>query len=106
MLNKIQQDTNKGTLITMTQHHPLFTTAFLLSVWAKSYQVYCIRKFVSLLLALKRTDNSSLLQQLVNLDSELAILAQTAVNTEQHLNQLTYQLYGLTVEEIGMVERG
>lgn len=63
-------------------------------------------KFVSLLLALKRTDNTSLLQQIVKLDKELEALAQTIASTEQQLNQLTYQLYGLTEEEIGMVERG
>lgn len=62
-------------------------------------------KFVSLLLALKRTSNTSLLQQLVNLDSELETLSQTIASTEQKLNQLTYQLYGLTEEEIGMINK-
>lgn len=60
-------------------------------------------KFVGLLLALKRTDNTSLLQQLINIDKELEALAQTIASTEQQLNQLTYQLYGLTEEEMWMI---
>jgi hypothetical protein len=63
-------------------------------------------KFVRLLLALKRTDNTSLLQQIVKLDNELVQLQQDIYNQETQLNKLTYQLYGLSKEEVEMIERG
>lgn len=63
-------------------------------------------KLLKELLKLKKTDNSSLQQQILDLDKRLDQLETEIAAKEKAMNQLVYALYGLSPEEIQRIERG
>lgn len=58
------------------------------------------------LLTLRTTTEQTLHDRIFALDAEITALDHTIAKCETTLNQLTYQLYNLTPEEIAMVEGG
>lgn len=64
------------------------------------------RRLVRALLALRRTDNAALRDQVVALDADIARLDADIAIAEYEMNDLVYRLYALTPEEREMVERG
>ena len=64
------------------------------------------KKLVSKLLALRKTDHSALKERIVSLDDEITEMDKRIINAEKEMNQMVYGLYGLTDEEIAVVESG
>lgn len=64
------------------------------------------KRLVALLLKLRKTNNAALRRQVVELDEEIMTLDETIEDAEREMNRLTYRLYGLTEEEIRLVEGG
>jgi hypothetical protein len=64
------------------------------------------KKLLKLLLTLRTTTEPPLKTRILALDQEITQLDQTIAERESALNAITYQLYGLTPEEIAMVEGG
>lgn len=67
---------------------------------------YTANKLVNSLLALRKTDNDALREQVVNIDAEIQSLDANIAQAENEMNQLIYGLYGLTEDEIKLVEAG
>ena len=63
-------------------------------------------KLLDLLLKLKRIDNLSLRQQVLDLDVQLDRIQAEINRQEQAINALIYPLYSLTADEIALIERG
>jgi hypothetical protein len=63
-------------------------------------------RLLKLLLTLRTTTEAPLKNRILSLDQEITQLDQTIAAREAALNAITYQLYGLTQEEIAMVEGG
>ena len=63
-------------------------------------------KLLDLLLKLKRIDNVSLRQQVLDLDVQLDRIQAEINRQEQAINALIYPLYSLTADEIALIERG
>ena len=63
-------------------------------------------KLLDLLLKLKRTDNVSLRQQVLDLGVQLDRIQAEINRQEQAINALIYPLYSLNVDEITFIERG
>lgn len=86
--------------------------AFIAAQWRqKIRQTHITEKFdakklVNLLLKLRKTSNQAIVDQVVKLDAEIRKLETTIAKAESEMNQLTYELYDLTEEEIRMVEAG
>ena len=64
------------------------------------------KKLVSKLLALRKTDHSALKERIVSLDDEITNMDKRIMNAEKEMNEMVYGLYGLTDEEIAVVESG
>lgn len=64
------------------------------------------KRLLEKLLALRRTDNPAIVEQVVELDRELRELDAEIERAEGEMNQLLYSLYGLSDDEIRLVERG
>jgi hypothetical protein len=64
------------------------------------------KKLVKHLLTLRTTTEAPLKQRILTLDQEITTLDTTIATKEAELNAITYRLYGLTQEEIAMVEGG
>ena len=62
-------------------------------------------KLLDLLLKLKRIDNVSLRQQVLDLDVQLDRIQAEINRQEQAINALIYPLYSLTADEIALIER-
>ena len=58
------------------------------------------------LLALRKTDHAALKERIVSLDAEITALDNRIAAAENAMNELVYGLYGLTKEEIAIVEAG
>ncbi len=67
---------------------------------------FTAKKLIGLLLKLRKTENPAIREQLVKIDADIRELDQQIAAAEADMNQLTYQLYGLTEEEIRLVEGG
>jgi len=67
---------------------------------------YDAKRLLKQLLTLRQTTEEPLKQRILTLDQEITSLDQQIAQKESSLNQITYQLYGLTPEEITMVEGG
>jgi hypothetical protein len=66
---------------------------------------FAARKLVSALLSLRETDDDALKQAVVALDAEIQILDEKIDRAEQELNRIICRLYGLSPDEIRLVER-
>lgn len=64
------------------------------------------RRLLSLLLGLKTAASGRVRRAIVDLDAEIQILDAEIDEAEGEMNRLTYELYGLTAEEIRLVEQG
>ncbi len=65
---------------------------------------FTAKKLASKLLALRKTSHSLLKDRLVSLDAEIVALDKQIAAAENAMNELVYGLYGLTKEEIAIVE--
>ncbi|MDZ7698132.1 MAG: TaqI-like C-terminal specificity domain-containing protein [Deltaproteobacteria bacterium] len=78
--------------------------------WQKARQTHVTAKFdgkrlINLLLKLRKTGNPAIIDQVVRLDADVEAIGNEIEEAEARMNQLTYRLYGLTDEEIRLVER-
>lgn len=64
------------------------------------------KKLLRKLLQLRRTDNAALREQVIQLDADIAQLDRDIDAAERAMNDYVYELYGLTEEEIRLVEAG
>jgi len=64
------------------------------------------KTLVKSLLALRETDNTALRDQVAALDAEILALDAEIARAEADMNALVYRLYGLSDEEIRLVEAG
>ena len=64
------------------------------------------KKLVSKLLALLKTDHPALKERIITLDAEITDLDKRIAVAEREMNDMVYSLYGLTDEEISVVESG
>ena len=64
------------------------------------------KKLVSKLLALPKTDHLALKERIITLDAEITELDKQIAAAEKEMNEMVYGLYGLTDEEIAVVESG
>ncbi len=84
--------------------------AFIAAQWRhKARQTNVTEKFdakrlVNLLLKLRQTANDAICQQVVKIDADIQALDEQIAQAEADMNRLTYRLYGLTAEEIRLVE--
>ncbi|MDD4464355.1 MAG: Eco57I restriction-modification methylase domain-containing protein, partial [Desulfobacterales bacterium] len=62
------------------------------------------KKLISLLLKLRKTDNQTIKEQVVQIDTDIRALDEQIAEAEADMNRLTYRLYKLTDEEIRLVE--
>jgi len=62
------------------------------------------KKLVKLLTNLRTTDHEQLRKRLIEIDAEIETIGAQIEKHESKLNELIYGLYGLSEEEIGMVE--
>ncbi|MFP4422323.1 MAG: Eco57I restriction-modification methylase domain-containing protein [Desulfococcaceae bacterium] len=67
---------------------------------------FTAKKLIGLLLKLRKTENPAIREQLGKIDADIRELDQQIAAAEADMNQLTYRLYGLTEEEIRLVEGG
>jgi len=65
---------------------------------------FTARKLVSKLLDLRSSGNQSLKDQVVTKDREIGLMAEQIESAEQELNTLAYRLYGVTDDEIRIIE--
>ena len=66
--------------------------------------VFDAKKLMNFLLKLRKTNNSKIKEQVVQIDSDIQILDKQIVEAEADMNSLTYRLYKLTDDEIKLVE--
>lgn len=64
------------------------------------------KKLLKQLLTQRTTNEEPLRQRVLQLDQQITALDALIAQKESAINQITYQLYGLTAEEIAMVEGG
>lgn len=64
------------------------------------------KKLISGLLKLRKTDNQAIIKQVIKIEEELQQLENTIDEKEKEMNEIVYGLYGLTEEEIKVVEKG
>ncbi|MFW6101002.1 MAG: Eco57I restriction-modification methylase domain-containing protein [Bacteroidota bacterium] len=64
------------------------------------------KKLLNLLLKLRETDNKAIIEQIIQIDSDIQALDAEIAEAEAKMNSLTYKLYNLTEEEIRLVEGG
>jgi hypothetical protein len=64
------------------------------------------RKLVRLLLDLRVTNDADIRRRMLEMDAEIRSLTAQIAELERSLNQIIYGLYGLTPEEVAMVEAG
>jgi hypothetical protein len=87
-------------------------TPFLAAQWRHALrdlnvtEAFNATRLLKLLLTLRTTTEEPLKNRILSLDQEITHLDQTIAAQESALNAITYQLYGLTPEEIAMVEGG
>jgi hypothetical protein len=87
-------------------------TAFIAAQWRHALRDLNITesfnapRLLKLLLTLRTTNEQTLRDRILTLDSEITTLDQTIANKEAELNAIIYRLYGLTPGEIAMVEGG
>lgn len=67
---------------------------------------FTAQKLIASLLKLRQTDNPVIREQVAKIDTEIQQLDKEIASAETEMNQLTYQLYGLTEDEIRLVENG
>lgn len=67
---------------------------------------FTAQKLIGSLLKLRKTNNPAIREQLLQIDTEIQTLDKKIAQAEAEMNQLTYQLYGLTKDEILLVESG
>jgi len=67
-------------------------------------EAFDAKRLVKQLLTLRTTYEQPLSEKILTLDQEITNLEQTIASKESGLNAITYQLYGLSPEEIAMVE--
>lgn len=65
---------------------------------------FSAEKLLNSLLSLKKTENRSLTQQILEFDSRLDALDREIDRFEKEMNELVYSLYRLSEEEIAMIE--
>ncbi|GBC59372.1 hypothetical protein DENIS_0311 [Desulfonema ishimotonii] len=65
---------------------------------------FTAKKLVSLLCGLRKTDNPALMKQVVKFDAEIRELEREIDEKEAEINMQIYGLYGLSPEEIQMIE--
>ena len=87
-------------------------TAFIAAQWRLATrdlnvtEAFTAKRLVSRLLALRKTEHGTLKERLIAIDGEIAALDQEIAEAEKTMNELAYSLYGLTPEEIAIVEKG
>jgi len=87
-------------------------TPFLAAQWRHALrdqnitEAFDAKRLLKYLLTLRTTNEQNLRDRIVAIDQEITQLDQTIATKEAALNAITYQLYGLTPEEIAMVEGG
>ena len=64
------------------------------------------KKLCGALRRLANNDGSAVVPQIMALERELALLDAEIAHQERAMNALVYGLYGLSAEEIEMVEKG
>jgi hypothetical protein len=64
------------------------------------------KRLIKLLLSLRVTQDSHIRDRILALDAEISELDRTIAERESGLHALVYGLYGLSPEEIAMVEAG
>jgi len=67
---------------------------------------FTAKKLAAKLLALRKTDHSALKERIITLDAEITELDKQIAAAEREMNDMVYGLYGLTDEEIAVVESG
>ncbi len=86
--------------------------AFIAAQWRhKARQTNVTEKFdakrlLGLLLKLRKTDNDAICKQVVKIDADIQALDEQIARAETDMNALTYKLYGLTDDEVRLVEEG
>lgn len=128
-LEKIEAALNPGTLLSVEEHAgevllqgagiPLASIVtsqadapFIAAQWGQVARTTNItekfkaKSLVKALLALRQTDNPAIREQVVRLDAEIQDLDMQIAEAEAEMNNLVYQLYKLTDEEIRLVEEG
>jgi hypothetical protein len=87
-------------------------TPFLAAQWRHALralnvtEAFNFSRLLKHLLTLRTTTEQPLRDRILALDAEITTLDQTIAARENALNQITYQLYHLTPEEIAVVEDG
>jgi len=87
-------------------------TPFLAAQWRHALrdlnitEAFNATRLAKLLLTLRSTTEAPLRDRILALDREITTLDITIAERESALNAITYRLYGLTPEEIAMVEGG
>ena len=87
-------------------------TPFLAAQWRHALrdlnvtEAFDAKRLIKLLLTLRTTNETTLRDRILALDTEITTLDQTIASREAELNALIYQLYRLTPGEITMVEAG
>ena len=64
------------------------------------------KRLINRLLELRRTENAALRDQVIAIDGDILALDPEIASAEGEMNQLVYKLYGLTEDEIRLVEAG
>ena len=64
------------------------------------------KRLLKKLLELRKTENPAIVQQVIQLDRDILALDKEVEQAEAEINALIYCLYGLTDEEIRLVEAG
>lgn len=95
---------------------PLFASedegAFVLAQWKVIAATFSVKpktkgkKLADVLRKVGVTDNAALRDQIIQRQQELSALDVEIAETEASLNQIVYRLYGLTPEQIALVEAG
>jgi hypothetical protein len=67
---------------------------------------FTAKRLAAKLLSLRKTDHSALKDRIVSLDAEVSALDREIEMAETAMNELVYRLYGLTPDEIAIVEIG
>jgi hypothetical protein len=87
-------------------------TPFIAAQWRlatrdlKITEKFTAKRLISRLLSLRKTEHAALKERIIAIDSEITALDQEIAEAEKAMNALVYRLYGLTPEEIAIVEAG
>jgi hypothetical protein len=84
--------------------------AFIAAQWRQKARLtnvtekFDAKRLVNLLLKLRETDNQAIRDQVIQIDADIQKIEKQITQAESDMNSLSYQLYKLADQEIGLVE--